>query len=260
MEMMDGTLSFPQGEALPDGARDVFLGSADRVRHPHAPGQVGRDGGGIGASGPVGVNRVVPKVGEPANLEAVEEKIQGSSLQVAALDHHGSRSEIQDPFGRLLHVLRAPYRHGCQAFGLLEVGSHHRGQRQKLMDEAFHGFGSQEAVSALGHHHRVHHQAFHLQGFQIFGHPRNDGRVGQHPGFHGVDPDIRNHRVDLPGDELGIHLEDSFHSPGILGGEGGDGAHTVHAQGRKGFEIRLDPGSAPGVGPRYGQCFGYLHR
>ena len=77
--------------------------------------------------------------------------------------------------------------------------------------------------------------------------------AGHHADLDRVGPDVPEHAVQLLGHELRGGLQHAGHPGGVLGGEGGEGAHAVHPQAGHGLEIRLDARAAAGVAARDGQ-------
>jgi len=70
---------------------------------------------------------------------------------------------------------------------------------------------------------------------------------GQHARFHRVHADVSHHGVNLQAHKVSWQLDHSLDPYCVLGGDGGDGAHAVYAQGGEGLEVGLDASSAAGV-------------
>ena len=77
-------------------------------------------------------------------------------------------------------------------------------------------------------------------------------RLRQHADLHRAHVEIGEHGVDLRGDEVGRHVVDGGHAPGVLRGQRGDHRGAVDAERREGLQIGLDAGAAAGIGARDG--------
>ena len=66
-----------------------------------------------------------------------------------------------------------------------------------------HAVVVEQAVAALGDHHRIDDDERQLELLDRRGHRLDDRRVGQHAGLGGVDRDVAGDRFDLRGDEVG---------------------------------------------------------
>ena len=64
---------------------------------------------------------------------------------------------------------------------------------------------------------------------------------GNHPGFDGVGVDVGKHPLQLLFQKFRGRFHNAVNAGGILGRQGGDGAHGVNAIGRHGLDIGLDP-------------------
>ena len=74
-----------------------------------------------------------------------------------------------------------------------------------------------------------------------------------HAGFHGVGEDIVKDAVQLRGQKIWGRGGYTSYACGVLGRQGGDGAHAVDAAGQHGFQISLDTSAAAGITAGNGQ-------
>ena len=82
------------------------------------------------------------------------------------------------------------------------------------------------------------------------GHEVDDGGVAEHPGLHRGDRQVVEDGVELRAHLRGRHAVHRAHAEGVLGGDRGDDAGAVDAEGGEGREIRRQAGCAPGVRSR----------
>jgi hypothetical protein len=92
--------------------------------------------------------------------------------------------------------------------------------------------------------------------FQDVGDRLDDGRIGQHPDFGSVDPDVGQQRLELLGHKAGRNVVDTGHPGRRLGHQRGHDRHAVPAQGGERLEIGLDTGAPARIGAGDGQQVG----
>ena len=113
--------------------------------------------------------------------------------------------------------------------------------------------GSQQAVAALGDHHRVEDDVGRPPRGETLGHGRDDLDAAEHPELDRIDPQVAEHGVHLLPHECGIDGVDRLHPQRVLGGQRGDDRGAVDAECGEGLEIGLDAGAATAVGAGDGQ-------
>ena len=111
------------------------------------------------------------------------------------------------------------------------------------------GRALQQAMPALGHHHRIDDQRHATRELLRRG---NDGAdhfgAVQHAGLDRVGADVGQHHLDLLGDEGGIDGYHSMHAHRVLRGERGNrgGGKTTHR--RHCLDVGLDAGATARIG------------
>jgi hypothetical protein len=86
-----------------------------------------------------------------------------------------------------------------------------------------------------------------------FGHGMDHVGVGEHADLDRADVEILETGIDLGAQERWWRYFNSRHPTGVLCGERGDRAQTVHAMCGEGLEVGLDAGTAAGVGAGDGE-------
>ena len=107
---------------------------------------------------------------------------------------------------------------------------------------------SEQARAGLGDHDGIEHDVDRAVPAQPSGDGANAGRVEEHSDLDGTGAQVGKHRVDLPRQKTARERLDPADAPGVLGGSGRQHGGPVHAVGREGQKVRLDPGAAAGVG------------
>ena len=77
--------------------------------------------------------------------------------------------------------------------------------------------------------------------------------VAEHPDLHRVHADVVHHRPHLVEHGRGGQRVDRGHLARVLGRDRGDRRHPVRPAARERLQVRLDPGTATGVGPGDGE-------
>ena len=166
---------------------------------------------------------------------------------MAAFDHDRLRSQFQDGAGRGHAVVPSPDRSAGQRFGFRNVWRDEVRQGQQSPAEGLDRVFTEQAVAALGDHHRVDDQGAEPMPLDAGGHDFDDGRAREHSGLECGNRKIFGNGVELRGDDAGIDLLDGPDADGILGGDRGDDRHAVDAKRGERFQIGLDAGTGPGV-------------
>jgi len=86
---------------------------------------------------------------------AIKEEIRGVALPVAAFHHDRARAEREDLARRGADVVIGAQRMAHEHLGLGQVWGDDRGERQQLLDERADRILAQQAIAALGDHHRI---------------------------------------------------------------------------------------------------------
>ena len=117
---------------------------------------------------------------------------------MAALHHHRPRPARLQLARRLAHRGAASARAGPAApRASVEVGREHRGQREQPLSVGALRGRIEQAVAALGHHHRVHHQEGQARAGHRLRHRGDDAAVGEHARLGRGHRHVGGHRVDL---------------------------------------------------------------
>ena len=109
------------------------------------------------------------------------------------------------------------------------------------------GVVADELGAARGDHDGIDDDVFRAVFPQL---PRDDldqsgGR--DHADLDRVRADVGKNAVELLGEEIRRYLKDSLDAGGILGGQGGDGAHGVNAVCGHGLDVGLNSGASAGI-------------
>ncbi len=167
--------------------------------------------------------------------------------QMPSLYHHVSRAHTPDDNSRLAHISQRVNFYACQCLGFMVIRSDDVSQRHQFRDQDVTSVLPKQRITTLGDHHRVYYQPFHLITPRPVRHHANDLGVGQHACLPGIGSYIAHHRVDLLAHEVGWQLKHALHAYRVLGSDGSQRAHTVHAAGSKGFQISLNASPTPRI-------------
>ena len=164
---------------------------------------------------------------------------------------HGARTERQhrarERLGFLLLAGGLEQLAGEHA-RLGQVRGEHGRARQDLLHEGPLRVGVEQARARLGDHHRIDDDGgAGRELIQRAGDRERDGRGAEHPDLDRVDADVGEHRTHLREHDLRRDGMNRGDANGVLGGDRGDRARTVHAAARERLQIGLDAGTAAGV-------------
>ena len=105
-----------------------------------------------------------------------------------------------------------------------------------------------EPISGRCHHDRVTHKRQATRPVrQALGDAFNQFGGSQHAGLHNICANIGERDIHLRDDGIGWHWPDVEHAQRILRGDGGNGGHCKSAEGRDGFDIRLNACAAAAI-------------
>src|SRR5713226_2984448 len=120
-------ITFPNGQASPDGRCDEILGSSHAFSNCLLVGQIGRNGRSEDATGTVcvlGVDTLSAKLSE---FTAVVEDVGGYVFQMTTLDDDVFWSKVADRPGGLFHVRKSFDFASRERPGFMQVGCDHGG-------------------------------------------------------------------------------------------------------------------------------------
>jgi RNA methyltransferase, TrmH family len=219
-----------------------------------AEGERGSDGGGKRAAGAVQGCRTDPGPGEMPDPRGSHQHIgYAVAGQVASLDQRGTGAEAEQTGTSPFHGGEVVHHSAGQDCGFIQVGRYQRGEGKQILPQYLFGLGGEQAGSRGRYHDRIHHQRGPLVFPNGAGHPADDGRLGQHPGFQGRGRKVFGQRDELGADHRLGDRFDRAHPASILSGQCDDDGRAEDAELLEGLEIRLDPGAASGVGARNGE-------
>ena len=154
---------------------------------------------------------------------------------------------------RILHGFEVGDADPGQHFGLGKVRGDEGGEGEQSSGERCDGGGLQQSRAAGRDHHGVHDQ-WRLACPGEEGGDCADGFRGvEHSGFYGLGRQFFEDGLELLADDARGGGLDGEDAAGILGGEAGDGAGAVDAEGGEDLQVRLDAGAAAAVGAGDGQ-------
>ena len=252
--MVHGAGAVAEVEHGGQAAGNVGFGPLHRGGEVVPFGQIGRNGAGQGAAGAVGVGVRDPLPVEPLGLAVPPEQVVGVVHLVAAFAEDCAAVGFADLLGRGLHPGGVGDGQTGQDLRFRDVRRHDLGHGQQLFSQGGDGVIPQQLGAGGGHHHGVHHDVLGLVETQPFGDGLDEGRRGHHADLHGIGEDVGENGVQLLGQKMRRRLEDVGHAGGVLGGQGGDGAHGEDAVGRHRLDVGLNARAAAGIAARNGQC------
>ena len=171
-----------------------------------------------------------------------------------ALAQHVAAKGRADFPGCLFHLGGAGDGVAAQDFRLRDVGGDDLRQRQKLGFQRRHRVGVQKPRTGGSHHHRIHHNVLCAVAAQLFGNDMDELGGADHADLHRVWENVGEHRVELLPQKDGGRVENVGHAGGVLGSQGGDGAHGKYTVHRHGLDVCLNPGASAGIAPSDRQC------
>src|SRR2546425_604812 len=112
--MIHRTASVAQPGIKADGLGDEFLGALDGGLERRAVRKLGGDGGGVNATGPMGVLRVDAGCAELTPGSAVPEDVHSIAASMASFDEHGSGAEAGELARGAAHMPHRADFHACE--------------------------------------------------------------------------------------------------------------------------------------------------
>ena len=251
--MIHGAGAVAQIQHGGQAAGNVGLGPLHRGVQIAAFGQIGGNGAGQGAAGAVGVGVGDAFAVEPFAGAAAPQQVVGVVDLVAALAQHGAAVFLADGLCGSLHAGGVGDGHAGQDLSLRDVGSEHLGHGQQLGGQGLHSVVPQQLGAGSGHHHGVHYDVLCLVSMQLFGNGVDELGRAHHSDLDGIRVDVGEDGIQLLCQKAGRGLKDIGDTGGVLGRQGGDGAHGKHAVGSHGLDVGLDAGTAAGIAAGNGQ-------
>ena len=146
-----------------------------------------------------------------------------------------------------------------QPFRFKDIGRHHLRQGEEAFDEGLLGRFLEEGIAAFGDHDRIqdHRRAIDLA--KGFGDGIDQGHIGNHADFDGVDGDIVEQAQNLPFYDGRSDFLNIVYFAGILDGDGRNGRHAEDAVGLECLEIGLNAGAARRIRAGDGQRRAHRH-
>ena len=178
---------------------------------------------------------------------------------MAALQQHGAAVGIPDFLRGGFHVLYASNLHAGEHLGLRDVGGDQGGQGQQLFRQGLNRVGLHQGRTGGGHHDGIHHHILRPVEPEPVGNHANELAGCHHADFYRVGTDVLKDRVNLLLQKFGSGLLNCAYAGGVLGREGGNGAHGIHTIHGHRFQISLNSGASTAVAARNGQCCFYVH-
>lgn len=194
----------------------------------------------------MGVPVVVPGRAQPVLLVAVRQQVHGLAGQMAALDDHPARTVREDLRGGPPHPRLVGDGDAGELGHLVEVRGGDRGDGQQLRAYGVEGFGGEQGVPVLGDADGVDDDGC-AGPREEFRDGVDEGGRGQHAGLHGLDADVVDDAAVLGAHGVHRELPGSLHAQRVLGGDRGQHAHAVGAEGQHRLQVGLDARTAAGV-------------
>ncbi len=245
-----------EDKGVGEGALEGGVGAFDGFDKAAAEGQVGGNGGGVGAAAAVRIHILDTPGAQaeedfPGAGEKVEHRVAGD---VAALEEDGDAEGFGEGEGGGFEGFQGGG--GAVAEedgGFVEVGRDERRAGKEALGEGGDGGGVEQERAGGGDHHGVNHGGEVGPGGEEGGNLLDNGGGGQHASFDGADGVVGEDLVNLRTDESGRDGMDGGDASGVLRGEGGEGGGAVNAEGGEGEQVGLDAGGGAGIGTGDGE-------
>ena len=177
------------------------------------------------------------------DVSSVGEQMVDGLLAVPARDDHRRCAELVQPLGEL--AARAV--EAGERDRLVEVRRHDGRERKETRDQRVDRVVEQQLRARARDHHRVDDER-HAALMQEVRDGVDDRLREQHPRLRGVDADVVEDGVELRADEVARQLVNGRDLLRVLRGQRDERGRAVHAGGREGLQVGLDPGTAARVG------------
>src|SRR5215471_17891612 len=171
---------------------------------------------------------------------------------VTPLDQNVERAECKQFPGLDFHLPLVACRRRTSERGRLgQIGRQHQRARNEQLAQGFNGIGCEQRITRSRHHDRVEHDIFRTMPLKPLRHRFDDPNLREHTDLHRTNAEIREHGVQLRGNEIGGHVVNATDAPCILRGKGCNNRGPVDTKCGKGLEVSLDTGPAARVRTGY---------
>ena len=141
-----------------DGPCDEFFRTCDSFRKIFPSCELGRDRGGVRATGSVRVFRSDPRRFKDADPPALIKEVQGLPSQMASFNKHGPGAQSGDDPRGLFHRSRIANPNTTEDLSLAKIRRDQRGMRQQLSDEGSYSVLVKKRGPMFADHDRIHHE------------------------------------------------------------------------------------------------------
>src|SRR5207237_6652588 len=177
-------------ERSADRLGDVVLRVLHRLHDVTAVGESGSDRRRQRAAGAMRVQRVDPFGLKCVERPTVKQHVRGVTRAMATLHDYRAWAEIDNRPRRLVDVLYRRERTADEHFGFRQIGRHYQRQRQEIADQRRDRVRLEQAIAALGNHHRIDYDAIEAPTTNALGHRGDDLSAGQHARLGRVHADV----------------------------------------------------------------------
>ncbi len=245
--------------ALRYGLRHVLLGCEHRRRQFEAAREICRHRRRICAARAVRLDAANKRRGQQQFISSIIEKIHGlfHLPKMAALHQYSAAKSLLQFTRCRPQIVQRPQFPACKHGRFVQVGHDERGQWQQFAHQDLDGIRLEQPGAAGGDHHRVHHKRY-APFLEKCGNHADDFRRMQHSRLHLRGPERVKDGLDLLSHHLRAAAFNRAHARRVLGGHTGDGRRSMHAEGGKGFQVRLQAGASAAVRAGDGQRDGNL--